>query len=109
MKILPLTVACPGCGSREVVYSCEPECCFNHVCSTCYSSFELFTRALEEELTTVDIQPNERDSLAPTVSCVRCKSLAVYSVEDDESSTQKLVCGSCHSLLELDFSSVDLR
>jgi hypothetical protein len=103
MKLLDLTVACPHCGSRNVIYSCEPTCCFNHVCGDCLASFELLTRDLGGELAVVENQPGERDSTAPTVACARCESLEVHRVDDGASSNQ-LVCVSCHAHLELDFS-----
>ena len=36
-------VRCPQCNSADVVYSCEPKCCYNHVCAECRSTFELNT------------------------------------------------------------------
>ena len=106
MNILPLTVACPGCGSKDVVYSCEPDCCFNHVCGNCLNNFELFTKDLGENSDSINIEPEERDSCAPTVECARCRSLKVYQVAESEASAARLVCASCDALLELGFSPV---
>ena len=40
MKTSKLAIACPQCGSKDVFYSCTPNCCFNHVCSDCGTTFE---------------------------------------------------------------------
>ena len=104
MEFRALTVLCPRCGSEDVIYSCDPECCFNHVCSVCLESFELFTKDLGEGVAPVDIQAQERDSCAPTVACARCKSLQVYQAGEGEGFGTRLACMSCHALLELGFS-----
>jgi len=109
MILSPLTVQCPACGSSDVTYTCEPKCCFNHLCGACYTSFELFTQPTGGTLKAMEVPPAERDSLAPTVACARCESLDVYMVGGEESSPNHLVCAACHTLLELGFSSVDSR
>ena len=50
----PLVVQCPSCGSSEITYTCEPKCCFNHICAACYTTFELFTEPLGRRLTGVE-------------------------------------------------------
>ena len=40
-----LSIACPQCGSGDVFYSCTPNCCFNHVCAECGTTFEPETAA----------------------------------------------------------------
>jgi len=104
MELLPLTVACPGCGSEDVVYSCDPDCCFNHVCSSCLHNFELFTEDLGEKIPLAGGHPPEKDSCMPTVACALCQSLNVYQLAVAEGEARKLVCVSCLSLLRLGFS-----
>lgn len=101
MNFLPLTIACPGCGAKELVYSCDPACCFNHVCSACLNTVELSTRDLGETLAFGDIEIEERDPCAPTTACARCQSLNVYATAE---SATKLFCASCHAVLELELS-----
>ena len=105
----PLVVQCPSCGSSDVTYTCEPECCFNHLCAACYTTFELFTEALGQVLTGTEQPPKERDSMAPTVACVRCDSLEVYMIEPAGGSPGTLVCAQCYSLLRLGFAAVESR
>ena len=109
MTLHPLTVQCPTCGSADVTYTCEPHCCFTHVCGSCDTSFELCTQPLEGVIGALDKPSQERDSLAPTVACARCESLEVYAVEREGSLPQQLVCARCHTRLELVFTSVDPR
>ncbi len=109
MTLRPLTVQCPTCGSTDVTYTCEPKCCFNHLCGACYTTFELVTRPLGGTLGAVELASEERDSLAPTVACARCESLDVYVVERADSAPSQLACATCHALLELVFTSVDSR
>src|SRR5262249_27977879 len=45
VKTRKLELACPTCGSGEVFYSCTPNCCFNHVCADCGTTFEPMTTA----------------------------------------------------------------
>lgn len=100
MKAVPLAIRCPECGSDDVVYSCEPECCFNHVCGNCLASFELFTTDLDRKLSGVSFQMTESDCLAATVSCARCESLNVGMIEGEE---KRVVCRDCYAALELGF------
>jgi hypothetical protein len=106
MEYLPLTVTCPGCGSSEVVYSCSPDCCFNHVCGDCLGNFELITSDLGETLPQVSVRPAERDSCAPTARCARCESLDLYQLGGTDSHAGKVVCASCRALLELSLTTV---
>ena len=109
MKALPLTLNCPRCGSADVVYSCEPECCFNHVCGDCLASFQLKTRDVGGKLADFSFQASERDCLAPTVPCARCNSLNVAEIDEDDENVvgAKLACVDCKALLEIDFDSED--
>jgi hypothetical protein len=109
MKLLPLTISCPTCNSQEVAYTCNPSCCFNHVCGNCYTTFEPFTQALGKELFLGNLPETEVDFSGPVVSCERCHHLVVYSIAEDEALENKLVCASCHMLLELGFSKINSR
>jgi DNA-directed RNA polymerase subunit RPC12/RpoP len=103
----PLVVQCPSCGSSDITYTCEPKCCFNHICATCYTTFELFTEPLGQVLTGIEKSPQERDSLAPTVACARCGSLEIYMVEPGGGAPSTLVCAECQGLLRLGFAAVE--
>ncbi|HEY6329085.1 MAG TPA: hypothetical protein VI756_07095 [Blastocatellia bacterium] len=105
MRIEPLTVLCPKCGSGNIAYSCEPECCFNHVCGDCLANFQLVTRDLGQRITgrtlmAAGSEP-EADSCAPTAACAKCQSLKVRSLTDGESGSNRAVCLKCGSVLEL--------
>ena len=100
---LPLTLKCPGCGSADLVYSCEPECCFNHVCGDCLGSFQLQTRDLGVSCAEFAFERQERDCLAVTVACARCKGLNVAMIAAEGGVEAKLVCVDCKRLLEIDF------
>ncbi len=105
MELLPIKIACPVCGSENITYTCEPKCCFNHICDSCYSTFELATSIFGGDIETENFQLEERDSLAPTTACARCKSVDVYALKDSDT----LVCASCHSLLNLVLDSIKPR
>jgi hypothetical protein len=109
MLLQPLAVQCPACGSHDITYTCEPKCCFNHLCAACYTTFELFTEPLGRRLRDVEKPPQERDSLAPTVACAQCESLEVYTVTPEGDSPRALVCTDCHALLRLAFAGVESR
>jgi hypothetical protein len=105
----PLLVQCPSCGCGDITYTCEPACCFNHICTACYTTFELFTEALGRTLTDLQKPLGERDSLAPTVACARCEGVEVYQLEQADGSRGDLVCAACHTLLRLGFAAVESR
>jgi hypothetical protein len=96
-----LTIKCPHCGSAEVFYSCEPKCCFNHVCEACKGTFEPITKAAGGRLG--DIQPPDPlpDCTEPTVACALCESTAVYVLADG-----RLVCADCGALLVMELTEV---
>jgi hypothetical protein len=102
-----LQVQCPSCGSSDITYTCEPRCCFNHICAVCYTTFELFTASLDRALTGLAKPLLERDCLAPTVACARCDSLEVYMLGPTGNSPSELVCVECHALLQLGFAAVE--
>ena len=103
MKALPLTLSCPRCGSADLVYSCEPECCFNHVCGDCLGSFELQTLDLGSSLADFSFERRERDCLAATVPCARCKGLNVAMIVSEGDAERQVVCVDCKTLLEISF------
>lgn len=90
---LPLRIPCPRCGGSEVVYSCEPRCCFNHVCAGCRCTFQTATGPLGGKLRDL-APPGEQDSSDPTAPCCECKSIAVHALADG-----RVVCVRCGALL----------
>jgi hypothetical protein len=103
----PLEVQCPSCGSSAITYTCEPKCCFNHICADCYTTFELFTEALGPTRTDLQKPPGERDCLAATVACARCESVEVYRLTTTEGAPEELICVACHALLRLRIDAVE--
>lgn len=95
-----LQLSCPICGSGDVFYSCEPKCCFNHVCADCKATFEPVTQKASGKrvIQTPDPPPDASD---PTVACCVCESVAVY-VDDDGT----LVCADCRQSLTLELTEV---
>ena len=101
MKTLPLTLQCPTCHSRDIFYSCTPNCCFNHVCSDCQTTFEPVTERLGELLSGIEPPDPLPDASDPTVECANCDSTAVYALADG-----RLVCSRCGMLLRLEITEV---
>ena len=101
VRTTKLALACPVCRSRDVFYSCTPNCCFNHVCSNCGATFEPVTKlagGTQSGVAPPDPLPEASD---PTVACIKCDSTAVYAAPDG-----RLVCHNCGSLLELEITEV---
>src|SRR5579885_363735 len=96
-----ISLHCPVCGSAEVVYSCTPACCFNHVCSDCGATFEPATRATGGTLWGAKPPEPLPDASDPTVGCAKCESTAVYTTDDG-----RVVCTACGSLLEVEYTEV---
>jgi hypothetical protein len=109
MTLQPLQVQCPACGSSDIAYTCEPKCCFNHICAVCYTTFELFTEPLGRRLTDLQLPLGQRDCLAATVACARCESVEVYMLPPAEGIPGELVCVTCHALLRLGMDAVESR
>ena len=101
MKTQKLKLACPVCGSPEVFYSCTPNCCFNHVCAECGTTFEPATRATGRSVTGVQAPDPAPEATDPTTGCAKCDSTAVYLLEDET-----LVCGKCGAVLALEITEV---
>ena len=102
MQLVPITALCPTCGSTDVVYSCSPHCCFNHVCGSCRTSFQLGTRMLGREMPPVEDAPEEYDMAFPTAPCAGCGDILVFQVEG----TDELFCTRCRSVLQLEYTQV---
>jgi transcription elongation factor Elf1 len=91
-------IRCPQCNSVDVVYSCEPKCCFNHVCAECRSTFEL--NALKTgESDPIWVESTEPGSGDPTTGCASCGSLRVAVLRKEPDVI--LVCGECQALSKL--------
>src|SRR5215831_4753437 len=104
MRLLPLSLACPQCGSNEVLYSCSPSCCFNHVCSGCYTTFEPVTKRVGEFESELGQLP-DLDASGPTAACARCGAINLFRLEDD-SRLRGVVCGSCRALLAVELTEI---
>jgi hypothetical protein len=98
-------VHCPLCGSSDVVYSCEPKCCFNHVCSECKATFQLTTH----QTGGCDFQSasdaNDPESAEPTAACAVCHGMKL-GVVSYENGRGILLCSDCRSLLELAYEDI---
>jgi hypothetical protein len=96
-----ITARCPLCGSADVIYTCAPHCCFNHVCGACRASWQLGTEATGRRLDALDEPPGEYDTAFPTAPCARCGGLA-FQIADSE----ELACPECRALLRLECKDV---
>ena len=105
IKLSLITVKCPNCVSDGIVYSCEPECCFNHVCGKCLTTFELATTAGDKSPLNSEYLLPEKEITLPTTECDACGSIEVY-VLDTEKTYENLVCADCSNLLTLEFVDV---
>ena len=88
-------VRCPQCGSADIVYSCEPKCCFNHVCAECRSTFELNTQKTGES-DPIWVDNKEPGSGDATTDCASCGSLRVAVMKKEPDII--VVCGECQAL-----------
>jgi len=104
MKLTPLSAQCPHCASGDIVYSCKPECCFNHVCNNCYTTFELETTRVGEITESLKIL-SEPDPSAPTAPCARCGEPRVFAI-DDAAPGARCVCAACKALLTLHYTEI---
>lgn len=98
MTLAPLAFKCPQCGSADVIYSCSPSCCFNHVCSQCYSTFEPETERVGEYAGDAGPLP-ELDPAGPTAPCARCGEHQLFTVSDPSVPPGQVFCAACHALL----------
>jgi DNA-directed RNA polymerase subunit RPC12/RpoP len=84
-----------------VFYSCTPNCCFNHVCAECGTTFEPETSVTGKFVSGV-IPPDPLPEAAdPTAECAKCNSTAVYLAEDDS-----IVCAKCGAILVLELTEI---
>lgn len=105
MNLIPITIACPECGSEDVFYSCKPECCFNHVCNKCYTTFELESERVGEIKEGMSVPPDP-DTTNPTIPCARCGECTVFRWEDAPTPDPAYVCVSCKAVLKANFANV---
>jgi hypothetical protein len=101
MNTRKLQIACPECGSHEVFYSCTPNCCFNHVCDNCRTTFEPVTVLVGGTASTVLPPSPPPEPGDPTAACARCHSTAVYMTEEGS-----LICAGCRAILRLELTEV---
>ena len=105
MTLTPLAVSCPQCGSNDVFYSCKPECCFNHVCNRCYTTFELETTRVGELPDPFEVPPDP-DPSGPTAPCARCGEYRIFALGDRPGAPQQYLCVSCKALLTLEITNI---
>lgn len=101
-------VRCPHCQSAEVVYSCEPKCCWNHVCGDCRTSFQLVTQKTGEFDRVTEIAPVEPESGDAATGCAACESMKLAVVSSDGANSATLVCGDCRAILRLGIDEVEV-
>ena len=92
-------IRCPQCASADVVYSCEPKCCYNHVCAECRSTFELNTVKTGQS-DEIWVDTKEPASGEATTGCASCESLHVAVLRTNAEETL-LVCGNCQAISKL--------
>ena len=101
-----LSMRCPTCNSTQLFYTCTPDCCFNHLCDDCHTTFELATTVVDGTVPTgerdglVDAPPE--DTTALHAQCAACDSMAVRVDE----ARVAAACGHCHARLELQVVNV---
>ncbi len=97
MMRLKDVIRCPKCIGAEIVYSCEPKCCFNHVCADCRSSFEINTEKTGQYDRTTPVQAEVPVSGDPTTACAVCESLRLAVFKSDANETL-LLCADCRAV-----------
>jgi hypothetical protein len=96
-----LSIACPQCGSSDVFYSCTPNCCYNHVCAGCGTTFEPATTVTGGSVQGIVPPDPLPDATDPTTECARCTSNAVYLADDG-----RVLCGKCGAILTLEITEI---
>ncbi len=105
LSILRDAVRCPTCGSAEMVYTCEPKCCFNHLCADCRTTFQLLTCKTDVASLTPRNDVALPESSDPTAACAACDSLRVYQFSQPGASTI-LACADCGAVLQLTYEEI---
>jgi len=100
LQTLREIIRCPQCGSSDVIYSCEPKCCYNHVCADCRSTFELNTQKTGRFDHETAISVGEPQSGEPTTGCASCESLKVAVLSSSQDETL-LLCAKCRAVSKL--------
>jgi hypothetical protein len=100
MALLRDLVRCPVCASPDVVYSCEPKCCFNHVCANCKATFQLVTHKAGQRDPTTPIDACDPESGDPAAACAVCHELRLAVLSSDQGKVV-LLCAGCRAILEL--------
>ncbi len=100
LQALKEIIRCPQCGGREVIYSCEPKCCYNHVCADCRSTFELNTQKTGRFDHETAISVEEPQSGEPTTGCASCESLRVAILSSSENEIL-LLCARCRAVSKM--------
>lgn len=93
-------IRCPKCGGADIIYSCEPKCCFNHVCADCRSAFEINTQKTGHYDRTTPLAAEAPDSGDPTTACAACESLRVAVLKSDANETL-LLCADCRAISKM--------
>ena len=91
-------IRCPQCQSANIVYTCEPKCCFNHICADCRSTFQLNTERagrFDREALLNAIAP---ESGEPTAACANCESLNIAVLDENAA---ELLCADCRAISKL--------
>ena len=101
MRTRKLEIHCPVCQSADVFYSCTPNCCFNHVCSGCGTTFEPVTQKTGGHLPGLLPPDPPADSTDPTAECASCHCTEVCLSEDG-----RVVCSKCGAVLLLELTEV---
>lgn len=101
MTSSPLLFVCPSCGSANVAYTCRPECCFQHACQECGTTFVPYTIASGETAAPFDPPSSLPGDTNPTVPCAACGALSVYLLDDG-----RVACDHCRALLQVRFRHV---
>jgi hypothetical protein len=104
VRVIKDVVRCPTCGGSEIVYTCEPKCCFNHLCADCRTTFQLLTKKTPRTWQAEPVRAEEPPSGDPIAACAACECLRLAVVADDGGTS--IVCGACNSVLELDYQDV---
>jgi len=100
--LVPIAARCPVCGSDDVVYSCNPHCCFNHVCGACRASWQHRTAVANVVAAPAGLEStDEYDTAYPAAPCAGCNGL-VFQIE----STDLLWCTTCRRSLRLECTDV---